>query len=346
MELFALKKVLPIINPPITGFQAHAFLLAAILNNPKNYLWLYNNYIQLIVRLFDNTEVVDFFTKSMWDYSPNPFFYKKMIYGHIEHLDELIITSIEQGYYIYMSVNEFYIPNRNSFNQRNYTHDLLIYGYDNESEIFYTMGFDDKNTLSENTIKQCQVVQAYNSIDGHFNHFISLFKSTENSQIQLDVQGVVYQLSDYLYTQNMKSMIQNFIMHPGSSYNTGPQIEVSYSDYCGISVYSFIMGYIEQLMKKEVNYDIRHLHILWEHKKCMGMRIEYLLNNHYLFKDGIELHEQYKLFEKEALTCRNLMLKFGVANENKLLEKVIEKLKVMADEEHTAIMKLLGFISI
>ena len=47
---------------------------------------------------------------------------------------EKLIMYIDRGYYIYMELNEYYIPNRPAYKNHNFYHDLLIYGYNKSNQ--------------------------------------------------------------------------------------------------------------------------------------------------------------------------------------------------------------------
>jgi len=87
-------------------------------------------------------------------------------------------------------------------------------------------------------------------------------------------------------------------------------------------------------------YDIRPLHILWEHKVCMLARIRYLESEKYLnVADG--LGNLYVTVEVQARTLRMMMLKLRASRDVAVLKRIIQKLEQLAQDEGRILMCVL-----
>lgn len=60
---------------------------------------------------------------------------------------KLVKTYLSNGIYLDVYINEFYIKNRKAYNSYKYYHSNLIYGYDDDREIFNIMGYDSQGML-------------------------------------------------------------------------------------------------------------------------------------------------------------------------------------------------------
>jgi hypothetical protein len=87
--------------------------------------------------------------------------------------------------------------------------------------------------------------------------------------------------------------------------------------------------------------DIRIPHLLWEHKKTMVSRIEYLIENKYL-DNSSEILTTYIELQNTAIQIRNIILKYYRIKNKKLIETVIDSLEQMYNAEKIAIEDLVN----
>ncbi|MNW60327.1 hypothetical protein D3C74_383000 [compost metagenome] len=100
----------------------------------------------------------------------------------------------------------------------------------------------------------------------------------------------------------------------------------------GIDCYSYIHEYYKSLLKKEVRFDVRYIHNVWEHKLLMTKRIEYM-NNNKVIELSQEIVSQFKSVENRAQTLRNLMLKFHLNGDNKHIHSIMDGLSEIVEQE-------------
>ena len=80
----------------------------------------------------------------------------------------------------------------------------------------------------------------------------------------------------------------------------------------GVNVYDRVLARIEEQMDKdEPDFDIRALHLMYDHKVLMYERIKYLMQNDYIAYDE-SLLKNYELVVKNMLTARNLLIKISI----------------------------------
>lgn len=71
-----------------------------------------------------------------------------------------ICALIKKGYYVHVALNERFIPDREAYNLKNYTHNLLIYGYDYDNKLFYTIAYNKKKIYAKQTISFLDIYNA------------------------------------------------------------------------------------------------------------------------------------------------------------------------------------------
>lgn len=72
-----------------------------------------------------------------------------------------VIDIISSGYYCGVMLDEFFIPQRPSYQTNHFCHDNYIYGYNRDEQIFYSLGFIKKGVISLSTFsfKEFKIAQ-------------------------------------------------------------------------------------------------------------------------------------------------------------------------------------------
>jgi glutathione peroxidase-family protein len=76
---------------------------------------------------------------------------------------------------------------------------------------------------------------------------------------------------------------------------------------------------------------VRTLHLLYEHKRIMNIRLSYLSLN--VVNISPEILTRYSKLEKESLILRNLSIKCGFTKSYKTFDTITYRFKQMIDEE-------------
>lgn len=335
---------LPITTPPIVGLQYHAYSLSALLSYKKFYPWFYSHYIQVFC--IDDSEHItpyyNFYSINFWDngipyISCNHLTDQKTIIDNNIDLTKLVMRYIDRKWYAYIEIDDFYIPFRRHYKKRHFSHDIFIYGYDTEKECFCTAGFNDNREYSYNSLSYEDFNESYIrnvgsmiDIDDGGNKFIRFFKILEEQDCEFDVVLVKELITDYLNSTDTSKKLRIF--------RTPPCNRVY-----GLGTYDVLKRYLNSLMEGKAYYDIRPIHLFWEHKKCMVMRVKYMIENN-IIKNGIPICGEFEEIEKKALFLRNNMLKYQVTRNKHIIEHMGNLLSEIRDKEQEGLSKLLMHI--
>ncbi len=146
----------------------------------------------------------------------------------------------------------------------------------------------------------------------------------------MNIQHLKISLIDYLESKNSMSKFQSY--------------KYINDDYIyGMNTYKVFLGYTIALSNKEVKFDIRPFHILWEHKLCMKYRIEYLIKVKKL-PNLTPSYKAYEEIERKAHVIRNLSLKYKVSDREEILERILEIIKWIEKKEQVVIEKLIELL--
>jgi len=238
-----MKKILPIVDPPIKGYPDFAYMLSVILNYQEGYEWLYCNYIQLIYDEVDLKNSIRFYTPdyngTTWRPLNTTLCYQLLERNTILDLNinvvDYITYAIDNGFYAMMFVDEFYIPNRWAYKKMPYHHVLFIYGYDKENEMFYTAGYDARMTYTTD------LLSFENFVEGFKNDKESIF--FENNCIRLmkhDIARYKYKFSPSVVVEQL----EEFLYSKDSSLKYGTDFTKQRNVF-GIKTYDALIRYLK-----------------------------------------------------------------------------------------------------
>lgn len=301
---------LPIINPPLICYAHHAYPLTSICANPDSQGWLFSNYIQLFWEM--PRSALNF----AMSYPATCLFQTQCIADDYEKLFgkdicALIMDAIDSGYYVLLQVDEFFIPHRDAYDKYHKSHEILFWGYTESAETFKSIGYSDDFQYKETEVPY-QNVHLFRNLDEHAknNYDVILMKYKNHFTSNVKIDQIILGIENYL------NSINNF--QGNSSFNHD-----DYKEECffGLNIYKRLGEHCEEFIALGKIPDVRFFHVLYEHKKLMRMRCEYLVKEY-----NIETYvSEWEKFEKKALSLRNRIIKEMLLN--KVDERLGEKIK-------------------
>ncbi|WP_088549666.1 hypothetical protein [Paenibacillus aquistagni] len=341
------KVQLPFEMPQVYGFLGHAYVLGIL--QPFEYAqpWIHTSYIQLFIAkhyLNDFQEYrLDFYPDLMIAYGNMPW----LIYRHCDKvllsqlgvdIHRYLITQLEREFYVVTYVDEYYIHNSICYQQNHFVHDIFIYGYDLDRQIYHVAIFDKNRQFSTQEVTFEQFEQAYLSEGSSSQTLISSCKRLEPCDYETSKYGAGLARFDF----DLKLMIDvlNDYLEGRNSTKRLRMTQQPMEGYFGVEIYPLLQDFITRVMEGVQNFDVRPFHILWEHKKMMVARVQYLQKHGYL-KEETTLLEQFERLEKQSYTQRNLMLKSFMSENRKILQPLLKSLEDMMAAEKALIKQLI-----
>ncbi|SDF91695.1 hypothetical protein SAMN04488542_12058 [Fontibacillus panacisegetis] len=332
--------ILPCSEPIIKGYLFFAFPLSIIGYNEKTAPWILSNYIQMrFDKDYINSPVP--YTFYAYEHHISPWLCDEEFSRNILNFFEFDIISwvkncIEQKKYVYLYLDEYYMPGRTSFGKLNFAHENLIFGYNDDLESFDVLGFDDKGIFKPVQLTYDKFVDAYMGIEKMiYNEKFNNQNTTEESIYYFNTVKLFRFNNSGQYSFNYK-LTKNTLRDYTNGTNTSElfsMVREPYSHFVfGIDCYSYIHDYYKSLLKKEVGFDVRYIHNVWEHKLLMTKRVEYM-NNNKRIELSQDIVSQFKTVENRALILRNLMLKFRLNGNNKHIHSIMDGLSEIAEQE-------------
>lgn len=295
-------------------------------NEYKN--WLAGNYIQLYMKKLSGMEMmIDYFsggTKHYKTYITNH--YMNFLFEYFDadklscrKLRNIVYNRLNNGYYVIMEVNHYYIPRTAHFQKNTYYHEIMIYGIDICKGIYYIMGYGDKNVVFtyELGVKE-------------------LWKALNFAEVKLIIGKIDVNVSNYFIDRQMiKKRLHDYLLgydNGADSSDILPQLKME----------AYGLEILRRLLREDDDLfvfcsDIRLPYLIYEHKKLMLDRVLYLLDN----IDGLKESEDEILRRveenvKNAQIIKNSILMNSLTSSKKstmkkirgYLERIIENEEV------------------
>ena len=234
----------------------------------------------------------------------------------INYLD-IVIEMLKQNYYIQGNYNLKYIPSNAAYGRIDLLHDYLLYGFDDEKKVFYSVGYTINQIYEPFCISYSDYQKSLDHINENFVEFLFLQYNKE-ANLHLDLDKICNELNNYLNSCSIK-------MQKNEKY--------------GISVIIGLKNYYIQCVQENKELDVRFTRALMEHKYYMLLRIKYLYE-HKLFSDK-QLIESYEDIYKKAKMIHRLCLKFNITNNFDVFKRVIQLFEKIIDFDSTNLKKML-----
>lgn len=331
-----MKKILPITTPPVIGYLHHAYPLS-ILANEETYLpWFHSNYIQLycpynLQNLSSRILKFNFYRRPDQRVSFSPYLKvqilnRDLLFKSPTDIVPFIIACIEEGYYVQLTVDEYFLPDSAAYQKRSLVHETLIYGYDKQT--FVGIGYNKNGDYAAYPIAFAELEQAvvHADLTGHYDpDGLRLFKYDPQAEYDFDIHLVREHLEDFLFAKNTSQRFRMLANPTDGAY--------------GLATYECLKHYIKSFLVPPFSFDIRPAHILWEHKKCMVDRLKYMETQGYLKSEG-GFSVQYEALARKTGMLRMMLLKFKITRSPDLIHRVLSNLDDIGEAEQSLLQDL------
>lgn len=291
-------------NPFLREVHNTAFSFSVLEGYKKfSYKWVLSNFINL---KYTNLVTYDLPFFLRW-----PCFKKKTIFvlPHINIINS-IINYISKGLYIYTEINEYFIPNRRSFNNCYFTHDILIYGYSNSQKLLFTIAYNEERKYEKQEISYDDFLKAFNSCKTKYLLKTIVFSINDNYNFNcLQYDKIKNDLEKYIYPQK---------------------------EYLGINVYKHLENdLIRSHLNKYIN--MRSFRTIKEHKKVLFLLSEFCVL-------PIKTKELLNELINDSDIIFNLSLKYNVTHNEKIINSIILRIEQLKAKETIVIKEVLKFM--
>lgn len=339
-----MKKLLPITEPIIKAYPDYVYPLSVLMNHTETKAWLYCNFLQLYFLPADSASSLRYYytdiNNRLWNVR-NPLLNYQVI--HKEMLDrynidsiDFIIDSLNSGYYLYLYLDEYYLPNRISYKREHYIHTTFFYGYDNEEKKLYSYGYDDTRHFVYETLDFDLVKQAYDGCEkAKFEDLDMIYLFQYNKQgalYEFDMKSLIRQIREFLNSTKSSDYYDN-------CFNSRESM------FFGMDALRQFREYFIHANQEQIFHYNKNIYILWEYVLLMNKRIEYLIHQDYLASDSACV-EQFITLEGKYKSLISTYIKYIEVRSEKLQQKILTIYDNNMEKLQQALQLLLGDLEV
>lgn len=349
------KLILPITYPIVDHYPAPSSATAIMGTDSRLYPWILSHFIQLVS--MNQSDIINLFDFSI-EWCPFLIYNeirRELIVKKWDKLSDFIIDAINTGYYVRVFVN----PNKlDIYHGVIHHHDILIYGFDKNENVFYVGDHFDIGTFS---YKKCSFDDLNNSYDFESQREIVHYIVERIQLIELDT--TLYRYKFELYRDNtriydfdlekFKRVLTDYVMSRPSLLDTSCSVfpEISSDEaqlhYWGISCYDAIQKSLSFSLDTRESHILQSLYVFYLHKTIMIKRLEYIRLNNIIDISQEVLNVMIKLQKQ----IRNINLSYirsltihDTRRKKEMQIKISENLNLLRDIEEKVLNNLLRLI--
>lgn len=313
-------------HPLINTYNCYASLFSIVPINEENKAWFYSNFIQICYDynynwyFFENHNILD-----TCPWLENYKLRREMIHKGFSSIQNFLIDAINDDFYCYLIVNLYYIPAAQYYGNTDFSHEIMIYGYDLINKEFYIANnfSGGKYILSRCSFDQME--KAFNTVSFDWIDICMYRHKAIDYKVDFNKRYFVNSLKSYITGQPS-------ILQP--SFPSWWTYDCKY----GLGVYQHLIETVKSIPEEDY-LDKRVFHLLQEHKQFMLLRLEYI--QEYLNIDVSDYIRNYSEMRRSSILLNNLVLKYNFTKNKNLLDKIITYIKDIMKQEDAVIRNML-----
>lgn len=299
-----MRKILPFKQALIYGYQFYAYPLGILATHPKASDWVTSNYVQVVYEYGGESAPVPF-AFYVYDYSVSPWLEtlrlnREWCTLHDRGITGIVRDAIANDFYVYLTLNDRYVPNRFGHGgDVDLPHDVLIRGLDDEQQTFELFGYDEEGIFRATQLDQNDLDRAYYDTgpEPFYDVPFTLYRYDDAAEYTFDLGYVARGVREYL-----------------DSFNTSTHFQAQRDPWdraYGMETYDLLESYLDEYGQGAAEYDVRNVHVLWEHKRVMVARLRRCAE---LVPAVGDLVAPYEAVERRASRLRIQMIAHGAGS--------------------------------
>lgn len=249
--------------------------------------WLIQNFVNIAFKKeYDN--VLTYIRPYFWFW--NCFEVKYSLHYPFKNVIKKIKAFLSKGYYVFLCVNEKYIPERIYYENTYYNHEILIFGYNDEKFEFDTIGYNDKKKYETQKIAYSNIDKAFRTDYEHFYKFYALKVKPNYNFDKTSTFHMKQSINMYLNTRNAKK---------------------------GFNAYQYLREYIRSFLENGKQINMRSFRMIKERAAVMVLIPNYFKIDTYLdklLKDNVRISETLFLLVLKWNRSPNTNIKESILN--------------------------------
>ncbi|MBW5445444.1 hypothetical protein GE107_05135 [Cohnella sp. CFH 77786] len=315
------KSVLPVASPMISLYAAHANALSVLENRPETMPWLLNRFVQIVCWQKDWVDYLDFDFRDcpLLDYQRLDKTFIRLKWG--DDIVSFVRDAIDGGFYVSFLVKTRCVPAY--IHGGDHCHELFVYGYDDHAKQLYIADNFDFGRYQRKTCSFEEAAEGYAKVTEREERTFYGAPQAKGAVQLIRYDGVKsgsvsLSFQPGLFVESMEDYLSGDMPRAGFNlYDYTPHA------YGCKAVYQLAIRNIRELMEDpDAYFDVRRIHILWEHKDMMLRRLNYMAGQHML--PAPQIVDRYRELERNLHRARATVLKYFFTRDRRMLKEAVD----------------------
>lgn len=328
----------------ITSLLDFAFVLVPLRYHPDYEKWINNSSLHLI-QYFEQDGLYRLSFISSWrdghmlKKEKTLFMNSPSIMNFLsKQLIDVLIEKIDEGYYIILDLNEFYLEGKSSYKKCDFTHISFIYGYDKTEQVFKTAGYNSDGIYGSSDYSFTAIRDAFISAT---HHCIECIKANADFRYIYSINTLRNDLKAYLYGENLAYYFNKnvYLNYEFWAFDFGHDMTLGI--YAQTTLLTLIDTHIDNRDKGEVEpLDLRNFRVVMEHKNLLFSSLEYATGKSKL--PPALVYEYRHNVRDPARVAFHLGVKYNISHKIELLKRLRQLINTLMIAEKSIIKKVLA----
>lgn len=291
-------KILPIEKEPsFRELHTSAYPLSILeASNTFSKKWLIQNFVNIAFKKeYDNA--LTYVRPYFWFW--NCFKVKYSLHYPLKNVIKKVKDFLDKDYYVFLCVNEEYIPERIYYKNAYYNHEILIFGYDDELNEFDTIAYNDKRKYDTQKVLFTDIDKAFRTDHEHLYKFYALRINPKYNFYQTSISSMKRGIKRYLHTKHSRK---------------------------GVNAYQYLYKYVKPSLEKNEQINMRSFRMLKERAQVFALIPEFFEINdslNSLLNNNVHISESLFL----------MVLKWNRSINPNLIESILQCINTYMENE-------------
>ncbi|WP_162862614.1 non-ribosomal peptide synthetase [Acetivibrio cellulolyticus] len=360
-------RILPInLQTDVTTYLHRSLPLCAVLSDEKNYPWFYRHFIQVFSTTHTYGTIRLEYLEKMNFYSE---IYDEVCYGYkdleaVEDIIKFIVDKIDSGHYIIINVDEYYLRQKNRYMKEHFVHQQLVYGYDNVQRKIMAVGFDSERIFTDIEFDYNDFAESYEKGKVNCNEFITWVNERAIQTLTpKDIRGE-YDFGPGYFGEQLNKYLNSSNANDETVYDFASTEDLKKCDPVrfGIDYHDALIQHIQNVLNGNFTVYYNCFHLLYEHKKGIIDRLQYICKTCNDTEELEVLIEEYSKILAKANAIRLKAFEMDCEAENTeehvnpmqtlpyeyikpIMENFIDEIRLIKSEENLVLKRAVSFLS-
>lgn len=336
-------------QPIIDSYSYHANIVAIISQYEDLEPWIYRRFLRLAYCKDNN--YLDFCDGDYFDYyrcrtmyaNGSRYLAEYRNYRFLEGIDmtgdcasqelvPLLISCINDGYYAIIHLDHYFVAASDVYGISHKNHECIVYGYNLDKQVFYAADNFVYGKYVSIEVGFAEVETARRaSEERELKRVLKVRIAEDRQEEAIGIDEIIEKLNDYASgTDSSMYGIITGSSEEGAFIHNGFQYDWHWYEHSdrqafiyGIDIYSFFLEDLRTAGANRSKIDIRRYHAMYNHKAVLCKLYDYLTRKSFMQANS-QLEAQLNELAKQCILLQNIVLKYNVTRDIKLLDALIK----------------------